>query len=701
MEVSETKKFNKYVLLATYCIAVVCLLAGLFVPLFDGNKMLALQLPDALNTLAGRNIIATENKFALAGLSIINFGSATFSLDFGALVVILYAAVTALALIAVIPAGIAFRKSAKAGSAIAYTFEVAAVIAVIPAGIAFRKSAKAGSAIAYTFEVAAVIVLSLYVFVELFLYPEIKTSYNMLIALGGALLMLIILGIANKKSTGVAKLFLFLLSAIAVLMLFDFAEIIPALKDIRNSIHLYPALYHDEGNYLGIKFLDMLFSGDFGGAFAAITDTKLKTAIMLGTIASLTVILNYVIDVISLATDAKDKGLLFNVVRYVFELMVLVSLAITVAISGYGMGLFLIIIAVSALLRFAISLMRRLLAVKRAKLAKEFEDAPMFARPSKPQKRRVEEHYDDIIVDVPNVTPEDIPFVGAEPIEIDDHPVDGEEQIALFEPVPEPVPVELPEEVPLAENPDEIQMEIDDAWHPDEPEEIYGEPLPAEEPAAFEPETFEEPVWDLNPEPVPQYEPEPAPVYEPEPIPEPVIAHEPAVVPDVKPEPAPAVVPEVKPEPAPAVVPEVKPESAPAVVPEVKPEPAPAVVPEVKPEPEPAVVPEVKPEPKPEPVRTFNPVQHYAFGPDGELIYTIRYGGPSDDFIDKLTNDEKIEFAMTFIEKSKGDVGNIPEYVIGGNNKKFFSSVFIYLGRIRGMITDGLLNKMFKELDML
>ena len=173
MEVSETKKFNKYVLLATYCIAVVCLLAGLFVPLFDGNKMLALQLPDALNTLAGRNIIATENKFALAGLSIINFGSATFSLDFGALVVILYAAVTALAL-----------------------------IAVIPAGIAFRKSAKAGSAIAYTFEVAAVIVLSLYVFVELFLYPEIKTSYNMLIALGGALLMLIILGIANKKSTG-------------------------------------------------------------------------------------------------------------------------------------------------------------------------------------------------------------------------------------------------------------------------------------------------------------------------------------------------------------------------------------------------------------------------------------------------------------------------------------------------------------------
>ena len=82
-------------------------------------------------------------------------------------------------------------------------------------------------------------------------------------------------------------------------------------------------------------------------------------------------------------------------------------------------------------------------------------------------------------------------------------------------------------------------------------------------------------------------------------------------------------------------------------------------------------------------------------------MYTIRYGGPVDEFIGKLTNDEKIEFAMTFIERNKGDIGNVPEYVIGGNNKKFFSAVFIYLGRIRGLISDGLLNKMFKELNML
>ncbi|MDE6001070.1 MAG: hypothetical protein K2G96_01925, partial [Clostridia bacterium] len=77
------------------------------------------------------------------------------------------------------------------------------------------------------------------------------------------------------------------------------------------------------------------------------------------------------------------------------------------------------------------------------------------------------------------------------------------------------------------------------------------------------------------------------------------------------------------------------------------------------------------------------------------------YQGPSDEFMRKLTNDEKIEFSMTFIEKSKGDIGKVPDYVIGGDNKKFFSSVFIYLGRVRNLISDGLLNKMYKELNML
>ena len=141
-------------------------------------------------------------------------------------------------------------------------------------------------------------------------------------------------------------------------------------------------------------------------------------------------------------------------------------------------------------------------------------------------------------------------------------------------------------------------------------------------------------------------------------------------------------------------------EVKPQPVPEPKPTPAPTPAPELRAQPEPAF------RPQPEPVRvqpSFTeqpaPVQSNV----ETRIYTINtiYGGPSDDFLKKLTNDEKIEFARTFIEKSNGVIGNIPDYVIGGNNKKFFSSVFIYLGRIRGMISDGLLNKMYKELNMM
>ncbi|MDE6868132.1 MAG: hypothetical protein K2J83_03185 [Clostridia bacterium] len=85
-----------------------------------------------------------------------------------------------------------------------------------------------------------------------------------------------------------------------------------------------------------------------------------------------------------------------------------------------------------------------------------------------------------------------------------------------------------------------------------------------------------------------------------------------------------------------------------------------------------------------------------------ERVYRVNtvYQGPTDEFLRKLTNDEKIEFAMIFIERSKGEIGKVPEYAIGGDNKKFFSSVFIYLGRIRGIISDGLLNKMYKEINM-
>lgn len=597
MEISETKKSNKVLLTVTYCFAAVCLLLGFFLPLFNGDEILALQLPAVLNTLAGSVVIKTDKVFALAGLSVITFGSETFSLDFGALIIALYAIITVLA-----------------------------VLALIPIGICCVKHTQADRIIAYSIEVAAVIVLSLYVVIALPVHSLLPIGYNMVIALGGTVLALAITSVANKKATGFAKVCLFLFSAIALLTLFDYTSIIPSLAEpldnLSKTAKLYPSYFTLNGvNLSGIELVTLLFATKY----PLEGEASLKAAMLLGTIAGLLIIVNYLIDVISLASDAKRKGLAFNIIRYTVELAAVICLIITSAIANYGIGLFLVAAGVSGIVRLAVSVVRYLKAAKHGKAEKEAAgQTTMFARPAKaPKQKAAEQRYDDIIVDVPE---SEVPSVGAQPAQIDAEPVPAEnkdEQMAFIEPASEAAEFEEAYEEPVTENPDEVQMEIEGTASKD----VYSAPEPAQPESA------------PAPEPV-------RPVYG-EPVSEPA-----------------------------------QPESAPAYEP-------------VQP------VYEAKPEPKQEPVKTFNPVQRYTIGPDGELVYTIRYGGPVDEFINKLSNEEKIEFAMTFIERNKGDIGNIPEYVIGGNNKKFFSAVFIYLGRIRGMISDGLLNKMFKELNML
>ncbi|MCD8307175.1 MAG: hypothetical protein LUD51_02975, partial [Clostridia bacterium] len=73
------------------------------------------------------------------------------------------------------------------------------------------------------------------------------------------------------------------------------------------------------------------------------------------------------------------------------------------------------------------------------------------------------------------------------------------------------------------------------------------------------------------------------------------------------------------------------------------------------------------------------------------------YSGPSDNFIKKLSNDEKVEFARVFLERLDAPLTVIPEYKVGGDNTKFFSNVIIYYARVRDMISDGLMNKLYEE----
>jgi membrane protein implicated in regulation of membrane protease activity len=84
-------------------------------------------------------------------------------------------------------------------------------------------------------------------------------------------------------------------------------------------------------------------------------------------------------------------------------------------------------------------------------------------------------------------------------------------------------------------------------------------------------------------------------------------------------------------------------------------------------------------------------------------VYNVRtvYNGPTDKFMDTLTDEEKVEFHQVFIEKSKGNLPRIPDYVIGGDNNDFFPQVFIYLGKFRNILTPSLLAKIYKQLNVI
>lgn len=91
-----------------------------------------------------------------------------------------------------------------------------------------------------------------------------------------------------------------------------------------------------------------------------------------------------------------------------------------------------------------------------------------------------------------------------------------------------------------------------------------------------------------------------------------------------------------------------------------------------------------------------------AQAPTRRIIYNVQtvYSGPTDAFMDTLTNDEKVEFTKVFITKKKGDLpAELPEYEIGGNNDDFFPVIFIYLGKFRNMISRELLGKIYKQLN--
>ena len=71
------------------------------------------------------------------------------------------------------------------------------------------------------------------------------------------------------------------------------------------------------------------------------------------------------------------------------------------------------------------------------------------------------------------------------------------------------------------------------------------------------------------------------------------------------------------------------------------------------------------------------------------------YNRSFDPFLSGLSNQERAEFVDLYIVKCRGAMPEIPAYEVGGDNKEFFRSVFVYLGQYREKIPNGLLSKMY------
>ena len=658
-----------------------------------------------------------------------------------------------------------------------------AVLSFVPVSLSVINRGKLAKKFYYGVEVSAVIVLSLF-FVVALLFNNI--CYNMVIAACGTAVALVVFSGVDKGKTATVKKGFFVLSLIAFLSLFDFVALLSKEEAFASiSDKLSSGLVSGSG----ADYLTLLFADKITDVLALAPDVKSKALILLAAITATVVLINFFIDTVKLATGKNKKaGRIFDIARYGLELAAALGTLVTALICKETLGLMLIaILAVSAIL-LAIAIIRFLSGNKKSKRKSSAEgqkssayNVPDYSQPA-----------DEVTVKAEPVTEQNLSETNEDTPSFDniafsniDEPVIEEKQVADEQSEGDgsdeiPVGEEIASAPPIPDDDGYIDPKLDEQYYgyagnrqsnevadnyntddledlmlykpengtylvPDtEPvmegvvetveEEPTAEPVeetPYTEPA-YEP-VEESPIAEPAYEPVeetppaePAYEPvEETPPAEPayEPVNETPYA-EPAF--DVKEEVQLVQEAEQKVETSAPYAEqsreqnpfseEVKPYNPyekhnnpfrnfdeppynPYRQPEASEQPAAA-----KPVAQPAERPAVKPLQPRSIIQEFKPVPPVDEQPAKEpQVYTIDtiYAGPTDDFIHKLSNDERIEFAKTFIEKVRGNLGTIPDYVVGGNNKKFFSGVFIYLGRIRGMVSDGLLNKMYKELNLL
>lgn len=89
---------------------------------------------------------------------------------------------------------------------------------------------------------------------------------------------------------------------------------------------------------------------------------------------------------------------------------------------------------------------------------------------------------------------------------------------------------------------------------------------------------------------------------------------------------------------------------------------------------------------------------YYAQQPAAPAEGQTYYGNAGfipDAFFSSLTPAEKDEFDRLFISRIYGENKRLPAYQIGGDNREFFTKIFVFMGRYRNVISEGLLEKIY------
>lgn len=359
----DTKKSStparpvKWVALATYAIALLCLLAGLLVPLapvplkgnFGVSNMLIMQAFAALGAF-GLKLPFAPDTFVYSYAADVKLFGVIPAFDLGAALILLYVLICVIALVGLIP---------------------------VAAGSKFKRtSIKAASFI----EILGAIAAGLLILVQLGQFATgtglwSSWAYAPVIACGGCVLMLIIQGFADKKGSGVCKFILFLLSVAAVFSAL-FASIAQSvlggvLGKLPPVIGNY-SLYSNDGTAVfGVSLISALFTGNFNSIFTGEILGKVLTGVVLA--LSILVVINAVLDLMGLGKTTKLYMLVANIIRYVLQLiLVVLFVAFTFIVKSASLGFFGYVLAVVALLQFIINLVRLLIfSSKKKKAAKQ------------------------------------------------------------------------------------------------------------------------------------------------------------------------------------------------------------------------------------------------------------------------------------------------------------------------------------------